>query len=672
MILNINNDLQSKEYKDTIVSLCLSLKHSNIIAEYDFIDKTSIIYFIYPHLFSSAFNIKDVEFLKDLSFAGFLIYRSTIIKDRIIDRDKEDKLQKYSVELYIEASNECDENAIKILRKYYPEDSLLWTKLKNRKKAFAKSVEQSKEYLNKNITIEEYRELSDNKSTFAELAIDALFIYNKCIEIDAYNQLLLAHQHFSTGIQLLDDFDDIYKDYQLGQFNWCLYKLKELHKFDIKDNPISEDGFKKLFYFSEIPEETYKFAKNEFEKAINLAICHKCFIWESVIRKHIQMISSKEFIFRNYMNVTKKKAEILKNTTKKVIHEFHNADLPIYLNSGINALLKGYEYDFFELKHIMWLPSIDGFSGNDTVYVGDVFLRAILGCLLCDLCEYDKNIRHIIEEQAIIIKEKRRDDNIKGWSYLPDAKEIASDIDDLGQIMQFFIKAGKKDEWENIFTQLINTIFQCNCLNDGGIKTWILPINKNEEEQIQHNFNTTKWGEGPDIDAMANFLIGLYLFDENKSYIQYFNKSCEYLIEHINDEGYWDSRWYYGKYYCTYKCTQLLLMSDRMISILQKKIVHFLETTQNKDGGWGLYKDSDSLNTSFALLCCKHLKDIDKTVIAKGINYLLQKQGKDGLWEATNFIKPRHIDPYKSRMISSIFTIDVLLNNNCRSIDGIL
>ena len=39
--------------------------------------------------------------------------------------------------------------------------------------------------------------------------------------------------------------------------------------------------------------------------------------------------------------------------------------------------------------------------------------------------------------------------------------------------------------------------------------------------------------------------------------------SISFILENQNKEGYWDSRWYYGKYYSTYVCIRVLIKESK-------------------------------------------------------------------------------------------------------------
>jgi squalene-hopene/tetraprenyl-beta-curcumene cyclase len=257
----------------------------------------------------------------------------------------------------------------------------------------------------------------------------------------------------------------------------------------------------------------------------------------------------------------------------------------------------------------------------------------------------------------------RRKDSIGAWCYFPSVPEIASDIDDLGQVIQVFIKSRQTQFLDKYCFRLIDfTLSNCSCDN-GGIKTWILPREiKDKDQQKQKLFNQTKWGEGPDVEVVANFIYSLIL-SQKSSYLDSIFSACEYIRNSQDIAGYWQSRWYFGNYYGTYVCVRALnSCSNKFFSESIQKAINFIINSQNSNGGWGFIEsNSDALNTSFCLLT---LKLFDSKKMRKHIKraeqFLCSAQNQDGIWPAVNFIKPRINDPYRSRTLTTAYVLKAL------------
>ena len=91
------------------------------------------------------------------------------------------------------------------------------------------------------------------------------------------------------------------------------------------------------------------------------------------------------------------------------------------------------------------------------------------------------------------------------------------------------------------------------------------------------------------------------------------------------------------------------------------KAIEFIADTQNKDGGYSIDKqsESDPISTSFAVLALK-LFNTKENTIKKAETFLSDTQNNDGSWDATDFIKPKGPDPYKSSTLSTAFVLKAL------------
>ena len=332
-----------------------------------------------------------------------------------------------------------------------------------------------------------------------------------------------------------------------------------------------------------------------------------------------------------------------------------------FIKKGLYYILTEWKHDYHELKHLIYLSKLDGFTGKSRVHIGDVFQRAMITNVLSDL-QSNSNIElsEIIYDEINYLISKRLKTRSGGWSYYPSCPEISADADDLGEIMQVFIRNKNKTLVESYCEKSLNILLQERIDKNNGIETWIVPkgnLTKKERQQIY--FNTTKWGPGPDNEVMANFLYGLALYDKEK-YKDQILKSCDYLLNQQDKEGYWRSRWYYGNYYGTYKCLRLFKeMNIQDSKISRAKI--YVQKSQNENGGWGIGNLSDSLNSAFAILC---LNSLNEEIPPIAFKYLHQLQQPNGSWDAVPFIKPRSNESYRSSTLTTAIVLKSLVNSN--------
>ena len=106
-----------KKYRERTVDFCSKLENSSIILEQEFISNTHDIYFAYPLLFTDVFPSAEFDsfFLEQLSVAGFLLYRSIIIYDRLTDGDEPEKVSLLGSSNLMDTFQYCKQVAFKIL-----------------------------------------------------------------------------------------------------------------------------------------------------------------------------------------------------------------------------------------------------------------------------------------------------------------------------------------------------------------------------------------------------------------------------------------------------------------------------------------------------------------------------------------------------------------------------
>ena len=87
----------------------------------------------------------------------------------------------------------------------------------------------------------------------------------------------------------------------------------------------------------------------------------------------------------------------------------------------------------------MFLGEIEDFENQNNIHISDTFQRTLLNDCICDITNLLKiDSKGYLQKEIEYILGRRNHDSIGGWSYFPTVKEIAADIDDLGQIMQFY------------------------------------------------------------------------------------------------------------------------------------------------------------------------------------------------------------------------------------------
>jgi squalene-hopene/tetraprenyl-beta-curcumene cyclase len=277
---------------------------------------------------------------------------------------------------------------------------------------------------------------------------------------------------------------------------------------------------------------------------------------------------------------------------------------------------------------------------------------------------FNNQLNPILEKEIDYLLSKRITHGVGGWNYFPTVAEIAPDADDLGQILQVFVKSNQIEQYRQHFDTPIAVLLSDNYLSSGGFETWIVP--KNDQsllQQIQNMFNETKWGKGPDTEVVANMLYGLFLYDNTK-YQKQIVDGCAYLINQQEAEGFWNSRWYYGPFYGTYTVVKILSLAGKGEENVQKGI-DFLLNSQKTNGGWGFTGNSqDALSTAIAMLTLCFEKDTAKikNALENGLAFLQNSQKEDGTWAAVKFIAPKMNEPYSSSTLVSSFILKAVVS----------
>lgn len=506
--------------------------------------KSPDFYEIYPALFHNYYPAIKPKTVKKLSDAGFAFYRSVMNLDAIIDNGE---VQRIFTVL------ELQEYAIKKLSNVYPVGHNFWNVWNCRKKEYQEAISLEKE-LFVNFSEQKYIEVADKKSAFGKIAIDSLFALSESADKTLYKNLIKSHQYFSLGFQIYDDVQDFREDFNSKQFNIAVYRLSQKVDF----SKYKEVEFlNKLFYINGLGFEMLTESIDAFEKAKAYLPAQES-NWLKTIEEMQNAVSSYYETTFAYIEILKKKNELKKNLPKRLFFDYSKIS-KIEIKNGLAFIEKEFLDNYVELQHFMWLSKKEGFDNEQQLHYSDTFQRAILNDCLLNISEkfHLKTEVFFTEENNYFI-ERISKDEIGAWSYFPTVREIAADIDDLGQVMQQFMISKQNYLVNEYCTNAINIAVEERCTENGGIETWIIPKkNLNQIQTKQDYFNSSKWGKGPDVEVVANFLYALFLNDAEK-YSDTIKKGIDYLISMQNEEGFWESRWYYGNYYGTYVCLRLM------------------------------------------------------------------------------------------------------------------
>ena len=474
---------------------------------------------------------------------------------------------------------------------------------------------------------------------------------------ELYNVLLESHYNFSVAFQLYDDVTDFKKDFLGKQFNKAVYELSNIltgREYDV-------EIMNKLLYIEGVGVKILNESISYLDRAKKYLIDDTT-LWYKTIIDFRKTISEYRDITNGYIEVLRTKKQLYKKSiADDLFFDFHHIKEDV-IKEGIGFIKKDYLRDYAELKHVMFLGEIEDFENQNNIHISDTFQRTLLNDCICDITNLLKiDSKGYLQKEIEYILGRRNHDSIGGWSYFPTVKEIAADIDDLGQIMQFFIKTGKEDLIHNHCLNAIRIAIEDRVNTEGGIETWIIPnYNLSELQKKQDYFNRSKWGKGPDVEVVANFAYALQLFSPLE-YSEVIKNAVEYMASNQEDDGTWKSRWYFGSFYGTFICLRLFDTVKEDGCRVKEKTLDLLQKSQNLNGSYG--KEGEYiLSTVFAIFCMNILDFPDINYLKQNAKeFLLANQMEDGGWIAEHFIKPKLQEPYGSRTLTTAYVLKALL-----------
>jgi squalene-hopene/tetraprenyl-beta-curcumene cyclase len=196
---------------------------------------------------------------------------------------------------------------------------------------------------------------------------------------------------------------------------------------------------------------------------------------------------------------------------------------------------------------------------------------------------------------------------------------------------------------------------------DGGINTWILdPRGRSPADEHVRAYVPIMGGWGIHPEVVANFSYGLWLYNSERFEVP-LRSSAEFLATVQAKDGHWDSHWYAGSYYGTFKALALLAAVMPGHPAIQRG-QQFLRSTQRTDGFWG-DEEHDPLASAFALLSLLQVWDASDTErLALGMRALVSAQ-REGAWEARPWIQFGTLDGverFGSATITTAFCVKAL------------
>lgn len=655
--------LSKIEDKGKIVKEVISTLQSDwdnlVFMEGDFKNPIETVYDCYPYLFKSIFLDVEEEEFRQLSIAGRLFAASIIMYDEFLDNEFFEKnTRKMFSPLVMQWESQ------KILNKLFNSDALFWKRFERYYKEHIRACTLEETFHNNKDRWSDYTEELWIKVAIGKNGISRAVI-SGLVELSGkesiHDSLVEAINHFNIACQVLDDLIDWKNDLKNSIPSLLLHRVYVEKPHLVKSkNTDYESDIAKIIYYNGHATYLISLALNSIKQSSKLLRQFDgdktdWYILVKSIQKKLEALKLdiKSIINKNIQRVYQKPQVNISIPSPSNDSEFVSS-------TSLKFLIEQWNKGFGEARHIMKLSKDQGFStsSESQYYYGDIFQRALILETFAEVQNKSNiNLESIINYEIDYLLQQQRQDNVGGWAYFPNVIEIASDADDLGQIIQAFVVAEHKELSLAYCEKPIKVLLKNNLLEDGSIETWIVPKkDRTQAQETQHRYNLQKWGIGPDNEVVANLFYALFLYDPQR-YEKLIDNASAYIESVQNRNGSWDSRWYYGLYYGTFVCSRLI-NSIKPDAETLKAATYFIRKNQNADGGWGNLK-SDQLNTSLALLtllnCCKFSETNYQECVIPAITYLKKSIENSKLWDEIDFIKPRIGEPYKSQTITAMY-----------------
>lgn len=330
------------------------------------------------------------------------------------------------------------------------------------------------------------------------------------------------------------------------------------------------------------------------------------------------------------------------------------------LQRAVDVLLEEAAAGFAHSAHHLRFPrGRQGATRHEThlatLLVRAVTLDALLDASAAGLAVPDDAIGH--EAMALLLA---KHPGVRGgWSYFDTVPELPPDADDLAQVLQELARVGGP-ELASACDEAVGLALGARRAS-GGFATWVLdPSTPRPLDRQMSAYISVIGGTGVHPEVVANLLGGLLLYAPAR-YETELQQGVSYLERRQNPGGWWESMWYGGRFYGTYKATAVLgRLKPGSEATLRAQA--FLESSQHEDGGWGDTR-SDPLSSAHALLACACVEG-EGRCSRRGAEFLLSTQRDGGDWPEADWVQfptPDGLQSYSSSVVTTGFALRALL-----------
>ena len=157
-----------------------------------------------------------------------------------------------------------------------------------------------------------------------------------------------------------------------------------------------------------------------------------------------------------------------------------------------------------------------------------------------------------------------------------------------------------------------------------------------------------------DVSARCLVLLGHPNYANDAQYARAKQQCLAFLMAEQETSGAWYGRWGTNYIYGVWSVlTGIAEAGQPLDQFAVKRAVKWLKQVQRADGGWGETNDSylnselagqnkysTALHTALALLSLMAVGEVSSSAVRRGVEFLLQHQQQDGLWQDRGFTAP--------------------------------
>lgn len=614
-------------------------------------------YYYYPFLFHSGFPCADAEALVMVAYSGILYLKHALNLDMMIDEPNLKRVERPFL------SAQLHEEALRILMRYFPPDSVFWSELASYNREFTASMLEEHKSHYKNVSRYadgEYFRLIKGKSALSRGTTAAVALLGGAPE--RLPVLNASQDFFNAALTVYDDIKDWRDDFCKGRYSYMITRAileAGIDRTDaIANSPGVAESVGRHLYYSGLLEEAAGSALDWCAKAIECVDGFGVPDWVRLVR----MLSGQ---------IETLKRDLAQIRVQTILRSQG------YLSEGLDQLITA-AGQFLLAEHKKGYPDtlvrvkFNSMGAGAKIHTnGSIFERAVIADALLDLQEAgNSDGARAIEENIQWLVSSRLTRVRGGWNYFPTLTENAPDADSLGQILQALVRSGYTDIGA-LVDDPIQLVFEKNVHENGSFETWIVDRDV-EDDTTRAMLRTIRhsWGTGADVEVVANLAYALTLYDP-QGFRSEIRKAAAWVEAQQQPAGNWIPSWYLPSAYGTYTAVRLLtrvLPGSRSLDA----IYDYLATSQRDDGGFG-DEHSTPLETALAVLTLTLLRRPEaQSMVDDAIRFLELTTAEDGGWDASRFIKfdrvnrptadgERRTQALKSRTLTTAYVLKALL-----------